>query len=327
MNIYRVNKFVGVVVFLFLFFVLIIGRAEAGYPEKPITIIVPWAAGGISDIMSRTVAKPISEELKQPVIVINKAGAAGVTGTLEAERATPDGYTIASFSISQVLTQYTSPNPTSIANIVCISHTVTSPATITVNANAPWNTLKEFIEYAKANPGKIRSGNSGKGASAHIFGEAFDKAAGVKQTHVPFTGYAPAVTALAGGHIEATSIPVGDVFPMVKAGKLKILAVAADEKHYLLPNVPTMKELGVNVVIDNWQSLVAPKGTPVEIIEIIDKATEKALKRPDVIKVFNDIGYVVTYKNRKTYTEWLNAHDAYLRGLIDSLGLRVAPKK
>lgn len=323
----KLNKVSVFIAILFLVLTGGTGYIAGGFPEKPITFVVPWPAGGIADLMARTVAKPMAEELKQPVVVVNKPGAAGVTGLLEVERGAPDGYTIAVLAISGVLTQYTSPNPTSLANIVPVSRAVTSPATITVYANAPWNTLKEFVEYAKSNPGKIRNSNSGKGASSHLFAEAFDKVAGVKQIHVPFAGYAPAVTAVAGGHVEATSIPVSDIYPMAKAGKLKVLGVAAEERHFLLPNVPTMKESGVNLIIDQWNSIVAPKGTPVEIIEILDKAIEKAMKKPDVIKVFQDIGSTVLYKNHKVFSEMLKADDTFLRNLIDSLGLRVAPKK
>jgi tripartite-type tricarboxylate transporter receptor subunit TctC len=303
------------------------GAAEARFPEKPITIIVPWAPGGASGVMAQTMAKPMSEELKQPVVVIYKPGATGVTGTLELERSAPDGYTLASYSISQALTQYTSPNPTSMANIVPISEVMTSSATLSVNAAQPWKTLQEFIDYAKANPRKVRSANSGKGGSNHIFAEAFDAAAGTKQNHVPFAGSNPAIAAVAGGHIEATCNPVGDVQPMVKGGKLRILAVAADERHYLFPDVPTMKELNVNLVIDNWVGIVAPRGTPAEIVDILDKAIERSLKKPEVIKAFNDIGNIVLYRDQKRFAEWLKGHDAHLRTLTETLGLRVTPKK
>lgn len=304
-----------------------IDSTRAVYPEKPITVIVPWPAGGLSDVQARTIAKSLSEDLKQPVVVINRTGATGVIGTLELEKAAPDGYTIATYAISQLLTQYTSPNPTNMANIIPISQALTGPATITVNASLQWRSLKEFIEFAKANPGKIRSANSGKGGSAHIFGSAFDREAGTKQTHVPFAGFAPAVAAVAGGHVEATSIPVGDVAAMVKAGKLRLLAVAAESRHYLFPEVPTMKELNINLVIDAWQGFIAPKGTPSDIIQILDNAVEKALKRPEVVKTFRDLGYDVVYKNHRAVADWLKGHDAYVRSLVDSLGLRVAPAK
>jgi len=304
-----------------------IDSTRAVYPEKPITLIVPWPAGGLSDVQARTIAKPLSEDLKQPVIVVNKPGATGVIGTLELEKAAPDGYTIATYAISQLLTQYTSPNPTNMANSVPISQALTGPATITVNADQPWRTLREFIDHAKANPGKIRSANSGKGGSAHIFASAFDREAGIKQTHVPFAGFAPAVAAVAGGHVEATSIPVGDVAAMAKAGKLRILAIAAENRHSLFPEVPTMKELNINLVIDAWQGFIAPRKTSPEVIQILDRSIEKALKRPDVVKTFRDQGYDVVYRNHSAFWEWLKAHDAYVRNLVDSLGLRVQPAK
>jgi len=303
------------------------GIVDAGFPEKTITIIVPYPAGGVSDIQARAIAKLLSEELKQPVIVVNKPGATGVIGTLELEKSAADGYTMATYAISQLLTQYTSPNPTNMANIVPVSQALTGPATVTVNAGLPWRTLKEFIEYCKANPGKVRSANSGKGGSAHIFAEAFDKEARIKETHVPFAGFAPAVAAVAGAHVEATSIPVGDVATMVKAGKLRIIAVASENRHQLFPDVPTMREQNINLAIDAWQGFIAPKGTPTEIVQILDGAIEKALKKPEVAKTFRDLGYDVAYRNHKAFADWLKTHDAYVRGLVDSLGLRVTPAK
>ena len=327
MNTCRFVKIALSVAALFGMFAIPIGNVVAGFPEKPITIIVPYPAGGVSDIQARAIAEPLSKELKQPVVVINKPGATGVIGTLELEKSAPDGYTIATYAISQLLTQYTSPNPTSMANVVPLSQAVTGPATVTVNANLPWRSLKEFIEHCKANPGKVRSANSGKGGSAHIFAEAFDKEAGIKEIHVPFAGFAPAVAAVAGGHIEATSIPVGDVATMAKAGKLRILAVASESRHYLFPDVPTMREQTINLVIDAWQGFIAPKGTPTEIIQILDGAIERALKKPEVVKTFRDLGYDVGYKNHKAFSDWLKTHDTFVRSLVDSLGLRVTPAK
>ena len=308
------------------FLALAAGAVEAKYPEKPITLIVPWAPGGASGMNAVIMSKPMSEELKQPVVIVYKPGAAGVTGTLELEKSPPDGYTIGTYSYSQFLTQYTTPNPPKLANIVPISRVFISPATLTVSAKQPWKTLQEFIDYAKAHPGEIRNSNSGKGASAHIFGEAFDRLAGIKETHVPFAGYSPAVAAVAGGHIEATCIPVGDVLPMAKAGKIRILAVASDERQSLIPDVPTMKEQKINLVTGNWSAFIAPKGTPMEIVEVLDKAIQRSLKRPDIISTFQEMGNILIYSGPKPFAEALKAEDIKTRELVESLGLRVAPK-
>ncbi len=313
-------------IIVFGIFALAAGAVEAKYPEKPITLIVPWAPGGASGMVAVIMSKPMGEELKQPVVIVYKPGAAGVTGTLELERSVPDGYTIGTYSTSQFLTQYTSPNPPKLANIVPISRIFVSPATLTVSAKQPWKTLKEFIAYAKANPGAIRNSNSGKGASAHIFGEAFDRLTGIKETHVPFAGYSPAVAAVAGGHIEATCIPVGDVLPMAKAGKVRILAVASEERQSLIPDVPTMKEQGINLVTGNWTAFIAPKGTPMEITEILDNAIQRSVKRPDIISTFQEMGNILIYSGPKAFAEALKTEDIKTRELVESLGLRVAPK-
>lgn len=328
------KKYGGMITWPFIFAGLIlvlaagmIGTAEAAYPDKPITVIVPWPPGGASDVIPRTLAKPMSEFLKQPVVIVNKPGAAAVIGTQEIERSVPDGYTIGTFSFSQALTQYTTPNPPSLANLVPISKVMYSPGTLTVNAGKPWKTLQEFIQYAKANPGKVRNANSGTGASAHIIGEAFDRLTGIKEVHVPFNGFAPAVAAVAGGHVEATCIPVGDVNAMVKGGKLRLLAVAASERHFLYPNVPTMKELGIDLDMGNWVAFVGPKGMPEEMVATIDRAVAMALKTPEVIKAWQDMGNVMAYMDHKTFAVYLKQQDSMIRNLVDSLGLWVAPRK
>jgi tripartite-type tricarboxylate transporter receptor subunit TctC len=321
------------VVFLFVFCVAFtmglpaLFAASAKYPEKPITFIVNFAAGGISDLIARVLARPMGEDLGQPVLVVNKVGAGGVIGFLEVEKAPPDGYMIGTLAISSILTQYTSPNPTNIYNTIPVSFVTSGPATLTVKGDAPWKNVAEFIAHAKTNPGKIRNANSGTGGSAHIFAAALDSVAGIKQIHVPFNGYAPAIAALAGGHVEATCSPVGDVQPLVKAGKLKILGVASEERHFLFPDISTFKEQGVAFAIGNLQGVVVPKGTPLEIVEVLDNSIKKALQRPEVKKAFEEIGYPVAYKNSKDFGELMKEQDPFLRELVEKLGLFVAPKK
>ncbi|MBM4314417.1 MAG: tripartite tricarboxylate transporter substrate binding protein [Deltaproteobacteria bacterium] len=318
---------VALFVFSFVMLLLTEGVTRAEYPEKPITIIVPWVPGGASDVTPRSLLKTMSEELKQPVVIVNRPGASGVVGTLEMERAVPDGYTIGTYSYSQTLTNFTTPNPPNLSNVIPVAKVMYSPATLTVNAGFPAKNLAEFVQYAKANPGKVRAAHSGKGTSAHIFGEAFDRLTGIKQTHVPFAGYAPAITAVAGGHIEATFIPVGDVHPMVKAGKLRMLAVAMQERHYLHPDVPTMKELKVNLDTGNWVGFIAPKGVPEAIVAKLDRAIEKALKSPEVVKSWREMGNVTTYLNYRDFAKWLVTHAAETRSLVESMGLLVVPVK
>lgn len=306
---------------------LSVGVASAKYPEKPITILVSYPPGGITDILARVLAKPLTEDLNQPVLVVNKAGASGVIGFLEVEKGPPDGSLMGILAISAILTQYTSPNPTNIYNTVPLSLVTSGPATLTVKADAPWKNMAEFIDYARTNPSKIRNGNSGTGGSAHLFAAAFDAAARIKEIHVPFNGYTPAIAALAGGHVESTCIPVGDVQPMVKAGKLRMLGIASDERHFLFPDVPTFKEQKVDLVIGNLVGTVLPKGTPKEIVDILDNSIRKALQKPYVKKSFEDIAYPVIYKNSRDFGEFLMAQDVILKDLVEKLGLRVPATK
>lgn len=298
----------------------------AAYPEKPITLVVTWPAGGRTDTVARIFAPALEKVLGQPVVVINKPGAGGVVGSKEVAMAKPDGYTISLMSISMILTQYTAPTPTNLKDYVAVCQLLTTPALLTVHSKAPWNSMKEFVDYAKANPGKIKTGASGTGTSDHIFSAAFQKASGIKLTHVPYAGDAPAVAALAGRHVDVNFAPMVAVKAFVDAGDLKALGVGADKRRPLYSNVPTWKEQGVNVSISTFEGIYTPKGTPADIVSALDKAGEKIVKDPEVISKIEKIGVELEYIGYKDYVKYVNDVDNMLRSLVEELGLRVTPK-
>ncbi|HSR10071.1 MAG TPA: tripartite tricarboxylate transporter substrate binding protein, partial [Thermodesulfobacteriota bacterium] len=240
------------------------GTPRAAYPEKVISWVLPWPAGGRTDVAARIFAPALEKQLGKPVIVVNKPGAGGVVGSKEVALAKPDGYTIMLTSISLILTQYTAPTPTNLKDYIPVCQLLTSPGIVTVNGKAPYKSLREFIEHAKAN--KLKNGASGTGTSDHIFAEAFQKAAGIKLTHVPYSGDAPAVAAVAGGHVDTNFAPMASVKSFVESGDLKVLGVGSDKRRPLYPNVPTWKEQGVNLSISAFQGIYVPKNTPAGVV-------------------------------------------------------------
>jgi len=298
----------------------------AAYPERAVSWVVTWPAGGRTDTVSRIFAPALEKILGQPVVVVNKPGAGGVVGAKEVAMAKPDGYTISLMSISMILTQYTAPTPTNLKDYIPVAQLLSSPGLLTVHSKAPWNNVKEFVEHAKANPLKVKNGASGTGTSDHLFTAAFQKAAGIKLIHVPYAGDAPAVAALAGRHVDSNFAPMVAVKAFVDAGDMKVLGVAADQRRPLYSRVPTWKEQGVDVSISTFEGIYIPKGTPADIVSLLEKALEKVVKNPEVISKIEKIGVELDFKAHPEFVKHVAEADKVLRELVEELGLRVTPK-
>jgi len=314
----------GILFAIFMGFMM--ESVQAAYPERPITWVVTWPAGGRTDTVSRIFAPALEKILGQPVVIVNKPGAGGVVGAKEVAMAKPDGYTISLISISMILTQYTVPTPTNLRDYIPIAQMLSSPGLLTVHSKAPWNNAKEFVEYAKANPGKIKNGASGTGTSDHLFTAAFQKTAGIKLTHVPYPGDAPAVAALAGQHVDSNFAPMVAVKPFVDAGDMKVLGVASDQRRSLYSKVPTWKEQGINVSISTFEGIYAPKGLPANIVAILEKALEQVVKNPDIIGKIEKIGVELEFKGHQEFVKYVGEADKVLKELVEELGLKVTPK-
>ncbi|MFC1534004.1 Bug family tripartite tricarboxylate transporter substrate binding protein [Thermodesulfobacteriota bacterium] len=260
------------------------GFAQEKFPSKPITIIVSWAPGGGMDLNARTLQPLIEKNLGQSVIIMNKKGGGGTIGFTAGAKAPPDGYTVTLLSASVVTTPYTVSPKISYLNYEPLIFGGFCPGTLTVRNDAPWKTAKDFLDYARANPEKVRMSNSGHNGSQHFRTVGVELAANVKFTHVPFRGTAPALMALVGGHVEGICAGVSDGVQLVKAGKLKVLAVASPERMPLIPDVPTFKELGMDFENGTWYAYVLPKGTPKERVNIVYDAFKKAMGTPEYIE-------------------------------------------
>jgi len=301
------------------------GAPQAAYPEKPVTIIVPFPAGGRTDLTARIVAQHLEKQLGVSVPVVNKPGAGGVLGAKEVAAARPDGYTLGVFSSAVVSAQYTVETRTNLADYQSIGLVEVSPAALAVKADAPWKSVRELVVYARQNPKKVRIGMI-PGASAQIFAGGFANAAGVELTMVPFNGDAPGANSLAGGHIEAhVAVPVS-YKTLVEADKIRMLGIAADERMALNPNIPTFKEQGVDLVIGAFHALFAPARTPDAVLATLETAFEKAMRDPAMKEQLTKASMEWAFKNRKDAAAFIAAQDAAYRGLIQKLGLMYKKK-
>lgn len=258
------------------------------FPTKAITIIVPFSAGGTTDILARVLGQFISKDLGQPVIIDNRAGAGGNIGTQLVARAAPDGYTIlmgtvGTHAINQSLYPKLAFDP--IKDFAPLTRVALVPNLLVANPAQPFKTVKELMAYAKANPGKVTFGSSGSGTSIHLSGELFKQMAGVDIQHVAYKGSAPAVNDLLGNHIAIMFDNMPSAISHVKAGKLRPLAVTTAQRSPALPDVPTIAEAGVpGYEATSWFGLLAPAKTPAPVVARLNASILKALADPDVKK-------------------------------------------
>lgn len=262
-------------------------QAQA-FPTKAITIIVPFSAGGTTDILARVLGQFISKDLGQPVIIDNRAGAGGNIGTQLVARAAPDGYnilmgTVGTHAINQSLYPKLAFDP--IKDFAPLTRVALVPNLLVANPAQPFKTVKELMAYAKANPGKVTFGSSGSGTSIHLSGELFKQMAGVDIQHVAYKGSAPAVNDLLGNHIAIMFDNMPSAISHVKAGKLRPLAVTTAQRSPALPDVPTIAEAGVpGYEATSWFGLLAPAKTPAPVVARLNTSILKALADPDVKK-------------------------------------------
>ena len=259
--------------------------ACAAFPERPITLIVPWAAGGSTDILARGIGAQLAERWGQPFVVENRPGAGGNIGTEMAVRATPDGYTLIVNSVGPIAvnpTLYRKLGANPLTDLVPIVQIAEVPNVLVVHPSLPVKSIEEFVAYAKANPGKLKYGSSGIGTSIHLTSELFRNAAGVDLTHIPYKGAAPALTDLLGGQIDLMFPGITPVVAHVKSGKLRAIGLTSLKRSPALPDLPTMHELGIaNFQSIGWYGVLVPAGTPAEVIATLNAVVVKAVQKPD----------------------------------------------
>jgi len=261
------------------------GQEEKAFPSKPITLIVPWAPGGLGPIMMDFMAPLLSEELGVPVVLLYREGGGTSIGMQELQNSKPDGYTIGIASNSIFGAHFNTKGGVNYNNFSPLVSLTEDYFAFTVNSESQWKTFPQFFEYVKANPGKVQVGNSGAGATWHVATIVFNDKAGVQLHPVPYGGGGAAVTALMGNHIDATSVCVGDLAAVLPTGKLRILAIGAPERDPYYPDIPTIKEsIGLDITVANWRGILAPKGVPADRLKILEDAFVKVTQNPSYLE-------------------------------------------
>lgn len=291
--------------------------AQAPWPAKPLRLVIPYPPGGPSDVSSRIVMERAAQLLGQGVLFDNKAGASGMIGAEFVKNQPVDHHTFLTTTTAMVcITRHLQPisfDPD--RDIVPVSRMTTSWGAFAVHPSVPANTVAEFVAYAKANPGKLNYGSAGLATITHLFGEMLCLEAGIRMTHVPYRGSAPATNALLAGEIQAQFDQT--TLPHIKAGKLRALAMLAEVRHPDFPDVPTLQETGYGKEGgDSWFGILAPAGTSPEAIARLDKAIADALRAPDIVAKVHNGGMRVTYLNPADFRKQIGAESATFGTII-----------
>jgi tripartite-type tricarboxylate transporter receptor subunit TctC len=294
----------------------------AEYPTKPITLIIPFPAGGAVDLASRAVANAARNYLGQPVICENKAGGGGTVGPSLVVSKPADGYTLAILTASPTIAWHMDKlqfNPAQDVTFVARLYGFLSG--VVVRADAPWKTMPEMIAEAKNNPNKLSFGSPGVGTPTHLAMEELAQLTGIKLTHVPYKGGGEDIPALLGGHVDFLSEASGWV-PMVDAGKFRLLAVYGQKRSERYPQVPTMKEMGYEVVVDAAAGLVGPKGLPQPVVQRLEEAFRKAADDQEYRAVLKKMDMSPLFAGAQEYARFAQGESARIGRLVERLGLK-----
>jgi tripartite-type tricarboxylate transporter receptor subunit TctC len=292
------------------------------YPTKPVELVVPSSAGGGTDALARGFAELAKKHFPQPFIVNNKPGASGVVGMGDVLNNKPDGYKVSVAIAELVILPHLNLSKFTYADFQPIARLNADPAAITVKADAPWNTIEEFLAAARAKPGEMKVGNSGNGSIWHLAAAALEDKTGVKFNQVPFQGAAPGAVALLGGHIDAVAVSPGEVATYVQAGKLKMLAVMADQRFKAFDKVPTLKERKIDLSIGTWRGLAVPKATPTSVVDTLRTVARKTAEEPALREALEKLNLGFSYLDAAEFGQAMARDHAYFKQLVDKLGIK-----
>lgn len=298
------------------------------YPSRPITLVVPYPAGGVADQFARPIAERLSKELGQPVIVENRAGANGNIGSAYAIKNQPaDGYTLLLGSTSTLAVNphiYKSVGYDPLTDLQPITLTHQMPNVLVVNPDTPYKTVADYVDAAKAAPGTIAFGSAGNGNSMHLAGVIFQNATDTELIHVPYQGAPPALKDVLAGQIPSMFINIPAVVELEKAGRIRVLAVADDKRSSVMNHIPTMAEAGAAGVKSGvWNGIVAPKGTPDDVVKTLNEAFRNVLESPDFREPLEAVGYEVLYSSPEAFDELLRKDHAAMADTVRQAGLRI----
>lgn len=297
--------------------------AQDRYPEKPIEAIVGYAGGATTDVAARIIAEYMSRDLKQPVVILNKPGGRGAIAGNELFKRKPDGYTMGMFNLNAYPEHVADPQRYmyKAADMVAVAQWSRQPCALFTRYDAPWKSFQEFVDHAKKNPGKLRWGHSGRGNMWWVFGTVLLQKAGLQLLDVPFQGDAESMTALMGGHVDASVLTCGwGALSEMSANKLRILCMLAEERFELAPESPTAKELGYPIGIpDMYVGSFVRRDTPREIVARLEETIKKVTSDPEVKEKMNKLGMPAYYRNSREFEEMVQSlgkiRGEYLRQL------------
>ena len=313
-----------------LLFAACAALAQAPYPSKPVTMIVPFPPGGVADIVGRPLAAQMEKVMKQPVVVTNRTGAGGAVGMAAAAKSAPDGYTIlmalSSISIFPVSDRIQGRAPAyEMKDLAPIALITADPTVLVVSADSPWHNLKEFVASAKAYPGQINYSSSGVYGTLHVAMEIFANAAGIKLFHVPYQGGGPALTALLGGQVHALASGPAPAAGQLKGGKVRVLASWSTERLPMLPDVPTFKELGYDAEFYIWSGVFAPAATPTPVLDRLRAVVREAANSPEFKDAMEKVQTPVKYLDAPGFRSYWERDAARLKVALEKIG-KVAEK-
>lgn len=303
------------------------GQAAAQWPERPVTLIVPFPAGGGTDTFARPLAQQLTQQLGHSVVIDNKGGAGGTVGAGVAAKARPDGYTFFMGGAHHALAPslYKSLNYNIQKDFVPVALVAQPPQVVVINASKlPVKTLQEFIDYAKKRPGDINFGTAGKGSTHHLAGELFAMQTGIKLVDVPYQGAGPMLSALIGGQVDLAFDGLGSSSNHIRSGTIKPLAVAASERSPSLPDVPTAAEAGVpNYVVSTWYAIWAPAGTPKEAVDRMTAEITKALNTPKIKEIWTSNGSAIPGMTGADFGQFVNSEVARWAKVVRDSGVQL----
>ncbi|CAB5678412.1 Argininosuccinate lyase [Delftia tsuruhatensis] len=299
-------------------------QAPAGaWPQRPIELIVPFAAGGGTDVLARALAEVARKHLPQDLIVLNRAGASGAVGWTELANAKPDGYKIGIITVELTMIPHMGLTKISSDALVPVARLNADPATIAVRSDSPYRSIEELIAAARKDEAAVRIGNAGPGSLGHLAAAALQDKAGVKFNHAPYRGANPAVLDLLGGHIEAVAVTPVEVATYVAAGKIRPLAIMAEQRIQAgWEAVPTLKERGIALLIGGWRGLAVPRNTPDAVVQTLRKAMALTLKDPALRETMAKQNMGEGYLDQPEFKAVIDRDNAVFKQLVDKLGIK-----
>jgi tripartite-type tricarboxylate transporter receptor subunit TctC len=299
-------------------------EAQTKYPSRPIQFVCPWGAGGGTDRVARMLAVLLERDLGQPVTVVNRTGGSGAVGHTAGSTAAPDGHTITIVTVEIVMMHWLGLAKVNYADFKPVALVNVDAAGVSVKADAPWKTLKELLDYAKSNPGKLKASGTGKGGIWDLARAGMLKTAGISVDAIPWVpseGAAPGLQELVAGGVQVVTCSLPEARSMIEAKKVKALAIMGEKRAELFPEVPTLKELGLNWTMGAWRGIGVPKDTPDEIVRVLEKSLEKAVASAEFKKFMQDSGFGIMWKPAAEYGKFMAESDKEMGVLMKEVGL------